>query len=331
MADRLGKKARVLYVLRYLSELTDDSVGLSEKEITAKLLDEYGIEGDRRQLYDDIATLELCGYKIERSGKPQKYRLVEREFSLPELKLLVDAVQSSRFITVEKSSELIGKLETLCSRREGRELSRSVHVQNRIKAMNESIYSNVDAIESAITLGRQIEFHYFKWNAKREKELRHGGKLYAVSPLALTWTDENYYMIAWDDSAENQKMRHYRVDKMLDIKITELPRLGTDSFNRADMGIYTNRHFGMFGGEDTAVRLECDNSLAGVIIDRFGLEPTFFKAGDNSFYVTVNLAVSDQFFGWLAGLGQHVKIISPEKIAKDYADYLTGIAKLYEK
>lgn len=327
MADGLGKRTRVLYVLKLLSEGSDERSGLTEREISAKL-SELGFGDDRRQFYDDIDALENFGYEIGRRGRPVEYYIAKRDFTLPELKLLVDAVQSSRFITAEKSDELIDKLEGLCSEREGRELSRSVHVQNRIKAMNESIYLNVDAIQSGISSGRQITFHYFKWNAEKKKELRRGGKLYRVSPFALTWTDDNYYMIAYDD--EVGQIRHYRVDRMLDISQTDTPRLGREAFDEMDMGRYANSRFGMFGGEETAIRLECDNSIAGVIIDRFGLEPSFFKATDHSFYVTVRAVVSEQFFGWVLGLGDLVKICSPETVANGFHDLLDKISKNYD-
>lgn len=319
MADGLGKRLRVLYVLKFLSESTDESAGLCEKDISQKLSD-LGFGDDRRQFYDDIAALENFGYKIGRRGRPVEYYLAERDFTLPELKLLVDAVQSSRFITAEKSDELIDKLERLCSDREARELSRTVYVQNRIKAMNESIYLNVDAIRSAISRGRQISFHYFKWNEKKEKELRHGGKLYRVSPYALTWTDDNYYMIAYDDDAGG--LRHYRVDRMIDISVDAAPRLGGDAFDSGDVGRYEIGRFGMFGGEEVPVRLECHNSVAGVVIDRFGLEPSFFKASDDSFFVTVRVVLSEQFYGWIFGLGGLIKIRSPESAVEGYKKML---------
>ncbi len=327
MSDKLIKRARILYVLKFLCEQTDETHGLTEKELTAKL-GEIGIDGDRRLLYEDLRSLELFGYGIGRIGRPVRYYMKSRDFSLPELKLLVDAVQSSRFITVEKSDELIKKLEKLCSSKEARELSRSVHVQNRVKAMNESIYTNVDLIQTAISRERCIDFHYFRWNPYKQKELRNNGNVYTVSPYALTWTDDNYYMIAWDDN--RGELRHYRVDKMTDIVVTDLKRSGEDFFGRADIGRYTNSRFGMFGGEEIPVRLECNDSIAGVIIDRFGLEPSFFRASDNSFYVTVRVVPSEQFYGWILGLGNLIKICSPDSVVEKFRQIVENTLAIYD-
>lgn len=319
LAQALEKKVRILWILRFLSRETTRERGLTERELEARLSDE-GIPCERRLIYNDIHALRFFGYSIGSFGKPAQYYLDSRLFSLPELKLLVDAVQSSRFLTTEKSDELIRKLEELCSRTEARELSRSVHVTNRVKAMNESIYLNVDAIQSAISRGRQITFYYFRWNSRKEKELRYGGRSHTVSPYALSWTEDNYYLIAWD--SERNDIRHFRVDRMIDITVTDLLREGQQSYNRVDLGQYTNKHFGMFGGDETAVRLSCDNSMASVIIDRFGSEPSFFPSGDSSFEVTVKVVPSPQFFGWVVGLENKVRICSPKAVVEDFRSYL---------
>lgn len=324
MSQSPEKKVRILWILRFLASETSKDHGLTEKQLEERLT-ARGIPCERRLIYDDLHALEFFGYEIGTYGRPVRYYLDRRMFTLPELKLLVDAVQSSRFLTTEKSDELIHKLEGLCSHFEARELSRSVHVQNRIKAMNESIYLNVDSIQTGISLGRQISFHYFRWNADKRKELRHGGALYTVSPYALTRTDDNYYMIAWD--AVNSQIRHYRVDRMLDITVSNLPREGQKEYNRVDLA----RYFGMFNGEECAVRLLCDDSLAGVIIDRFGTDPTFFRASDSTFEVTVKVVPSPQFFGWLAGLEDKIRITSPKSVVDEFTSYLDNIRESYRK
>ncbi|MGM9636450.1 MAG: helix-turn-helix transcriptional regulator [Eubacteriales bacterium] len=326
MSQSPEKKVRILWILHFLARESDRDHGLTEKELEERLT-ARGIPCERRLIYDDLHALEFFGYEIGTYGRPVRYYLKSRMFTLPELKLLVDAVQSSRFLTTEKSDDLIHKLEGLCSCFEARELSRSVHVQHRIKAMNESIYINVDSIHTGISLGRQISFHYFCWNANKCKELRHGGALYTVSPYALTWTDDNYYLIAWD--AVNRQIRHYRVDRMLDITVSDLPRQGQKEYDRVDLARYTNKHFGMFGGEECAVRLLCDDSLAGIIIDRFGTDPTFFRASDSTFEVTVKVVPSPQFFGWLTGLEGKIRITSPKSVVDDFTAYLDGIRQAY--
>ncbi len=327
MAKGIEKKARMLMILRFLEEETDENHGLTEKQLEDRLA-EKGIVSERRHIYDDLHALELCGYEIGRRGRPVEYYLASRLFTLPELKLLVDAVQSSRFLTVEKSGELIRKLEKLCSPSQARELSRSVHVQNRIKAMNESIYSNVDSITAGINRKRQISFLYFNWNAEKQKISRHGGKVYTVSPFALTWADDNYYMIAWD--AGNRQIRHYRVDRMQDITLTDLQQEGSEEFGRADLALYTNRHFGMFSGEPCAVRLEFEDRLAGILIDRFGTEPTFFKVSDHTHEVTVNVVPSPQFYGWVVGLGDEIAIRSPEWVIEGFRRHIDALRGKYD-
>lgn len=327
MAKGIEKKARMFWILRFLEEETDENRGLSEKQLEDRLA-EQGIVSERRHIYDDLHALELCGYEIGRRGRPVEYYLASRLFTLPELKLLVDAIQSSRFLTVEKSGELIGKLEKLCSASQARELSRSVHVQNRIKAMNESIYSNVDSITAGINGGRRISFRYFNWNAEKQRVYRHGGRIYTVSPFALTWADDNYYMIAWDSA--NRQMRHYRVDRMQDITLTALPREGTEEFGRTDMALYTNRHFGMFNGETCAVRLEFEDRIAGILIDRFGTDPTFFKASDHTHEVTVNVVPSPQFYGWVVGLGDEIAIRSPEWVIEAFRRHIDTLLGKYD-
>lgn len=327
MSQSPEKKVRILWILRFLARETDKDHGLTEKELEERL-SEQGIPCERRLIYDDLHALEFFGYEIGKYGRPARYCLDSRMFSLPELKLLVDAVQSSRFLTTDKSDELIHKLEGLCSYAEARELSRSVHVQNRIKAMNESIYLNVDSIHMGISRGKQISFQYFQWNAQKLKELRRGGKLYTVSPYALTWTDDNYYLIAWDPV--NRQIRHYRVDRMLNITVSDLPREGQKEYDRVDLARYTNKHFGMFSGEECAVRLLCDDYLAGVIIDRFGTEPSFFRASDTTFEVTVKVVPSPQFFGWLVGLEGKIRITSPRSVVDSFTAYLDGIRQAYE-
>lgn len=328
MAKGIEKKMRMLWILRFLEEETDEDHGLTEKQLEERLA-EQGIASERRLIYDDLHALDEFGYRIGKLGRPTRYYLAERIFTLPELKLLVDATQSSRFLTVEKSGELIGKLEKLCSAFQARELSRSVHVQNRIKAMNESIYTNVDIITMGINRKRQISFRYFHWNAEKHRVYGHGGGIYTVSPFSLTWADDNYYMIAWDDVKGH--LRHYRVDRMREIELTKLPQKGQDEFGRADMALYTNRHFGMWNGETCAVRLEFEDRIAEVIIDRFGTGPTFFKASDHTHEVTVNVVPSPQFYGWVVGLGDTIAIRSPKWVIDDFRDHVRTLLDKYEK
>lgn len=253
-----------------------------------------------------------------------RYFVGERLFELPELKLLVDAVQSSRFITRKKTDQLIRKVEGLASCHQARQLQRQVYVTGRIKAMNESIYYTVDALHEAIDAGKQIRFHYFEWALGRgrervEKRLRRDGGWYQVSPRALIWDNENYYLVAYD--SQSGQVRHYRVDKMQDLSVTDLPREGDG--RDFDPAAYAGSLFGMFHGELETVRLRFDNSLIGVVADRFGREVFLRPDGEAHFVVTAKVAVSPQFLSWVFGFGGQAEILSPEPVRQQFLDLIT--------
>ncbi len=313
MAKSSNQKLKILYLMKILLESTDENHGLTLGEISKKL-SEYGVAAERKSLYDDMETLRVYGLDIETVRDTHtRYYIADRLFELPELKLLVDAVQSSKFITAKKSGELIKKLESLSSTYEALQLGRQVYVSNRIKTMNESIYYNVDYIHTAISQNKMITFKYFEWTPEKEKKLRHDGAPYLVSPWALTWDDEYYYMIAFDSASGI--IKHYRVDKMVSIEITENTREGSEVFEDFDMGIYSSQVFGMYGGELTNVILECDNSLAGVVIDRFGADVTMIPLSDtDKFRVSVKVMISPNFLSWVIGFGRKVRVLSPDSV-----------------
>lgn len=317
MAKSSNQKMKLLYLMKIMLEKTDEEHGLTTAEIIESLA-AYGVGAERKSIYDDMEALRLYGLDIirTREGRNSDYRVVSREFEMPELKLLVDAVQSSKFITRKKSDELIGKIEAFASVHEARQLHRQVFVANRIKTMNESIYLTVDKIHTAITLNKKINFQYFEWSPKKEKILRRDGAVYCVSPWALTWDDENYYLIAYDSAAE--KIKHYRVDKMLGISVGEDEREGKEFFEDFDMAIYSKKTFGMFGGREEIVKLRCKNKMANIIVDRFGTDTIMAVTDDDYFEITVKVAVSPVFLTWLMNFGSDIKIISPQSVIEDF-------------
>lgn len=317
MPKSSNQKLKLIYLMKILLERTDEEHGMTTADIIAALAAQ-GISAERKSIYDDIEALRLFGIDIikNQNGRGTDYRVVSRDFEMPELKLLVDAVQSSKFITRKKSDELIKKIEGFASIHEARQLHRQVYVANRIKTMNESIYLTVDKIHSAITLNKKITFQYFEWSPKKEKILRHGGALYSVSPWALTWDDENYYLIAYETSSG--KIKHYRVDKMLKISVTDDEREGKDLFDGFDMALYSKKTFGMFGGKEETVRLRCKNRMANIIIDRFGAESIISCVDSEHFEITVKVAISPVFFSWLMNFGSDIKIISPQSVIEDF-------------
>ncbi len=327
MAKSSNQKLKILYLMKIFLEKTDCEHSLTLAEIIEEL-SKYEISAERKSLYDDIETLRAYGMDIETKRDARvRYYVASRLFELPELKLLVDAVQASKFITARKSGELIKKLESFSSTYEAMRLQRQVYVSNRIKTMNESIYYNVDFIHSAINENKKITFKYYEWTPEKAKRFRHDGAIYSVSPWALTWDDEYYYMIAYDSSAS--KIKHYRVDKMVNISISKDNREGSDVFSDFDMAVYSKQTFGMFGGKLTTVLIECDNSLAGVIIDRFGTDITMLPRGEK-FEASVKVMVSPTFISWALGFGSKLKILSPSPVVEMLKDTAKEALSMYE-
>ena len=325
----MGRTAlKSFYIMQILLERTDEDHSLNAAQIGSILKSEYGITVERHTLYAEIEKLTDVGLDIIKlEGKTNGYYVASRRFELPELKLLVDAVQSSRFITKKKSEELIRKLETLCSREEARQLEGQVVVYNRLKTENETIYYNVDKLHSAIFHDRQITFRYVEWTVRKTQEFRHDGAFYVVSPLHLLWDDENYYLIAFDEKAGRTK--HYRVDKMRDMEILEEKRSDAAAQDHTDPAGFSKKTFGMFGGTDTKVRLTCRNELAGVVIDRFGSDIFMVPGSDGFFTATVTVTVSPQFFGWVTAIGKDMVITGPEEVTREYRAYLQEVMREY--
>ena len=328
MAAGDNQKLKMLYLVKIFSEETDDSHALSLQEIVDRL-EAYGVNAERKTLYKDFGELEKFGLEIlsEQSGRNVLYHLATRRFELPELKLLVDAVQGSRFITEKKSRQLIKKLESLASIHEAQRLQRQVLITGRIKAMNESIFYNVDMLHEAINLDRQIRFQYFQWNVRREQELRHGGEWYCISPWCLLWDDENYYLVAYD--ANDRKIKHYRVDKILRLSITDKPREGKQQFKEFDAAKYTRGLFGMFGGKLTRVTLEGRSDMVGPLIDRFGKDITIQPIDDDTFTASVEVSASRHFIAWIIALGDGVRITGPKSLVEDMRAEAKRLAELY--
>lgn len=328
MARSSMQKKKILLIMRELLEKSDETHPLSITELIL-MLSENGISAERKSIYHDIEVLKEFGIDIEnRREKPAGYYVASRDFELPELKLLVDAVQCARFITKKKSKELIRKLESLTSKSEAVQLQRQVFVLNRNKTMNENIYYNVDKIHTAISQNAMIRFQYYEWTVAKEMKLRRKGMFYEISPWALTWDDENYYMIGYDKAG--QAIKHYRVDKMVKLDVMRRSREGRELFARFDLVGYSQKVFGMFGGEEEEIRLLCKNELVGVMIDRFGKDVCIHPVNDDSFAVTVKVNVSQQFFGWLFALGNKAKIESPVRVVKQFENHMSAVSGCYK-
>ena len=324
-----NQKLKLLYLIKIFTEDTDDRHALTLPQIAQKL-DAYGISAERKTLYQDFGLLRDFGFDIigQQVGRNYYYHIGNRRFELPELKLLVDSVQSAKFITDKKSNTLIRKLEGMVSKYEARQLQRQVITSGRIKAMNESIYFNVDKLHEAIGTDRRIRFKYFRWNTDKEMELRKNGAWYQVSPWALMWDDENYYLVGYD--AEDGKIKHYRVDKMWRISVADKKREGREQFKAFNMPRYTKSLFGMFGGEEVKVTLEAENGMVGILIDRFGKDIPIQPVDAEHFRTSVVVAVSSQFLGWIMALGDGVRITGPDKVVDRMKEEIRRISQMYE-
>ncbi len=323
-----NQKQKLLYLLKTLFEETDDEHALSSFEII-ELLKKQGVEVERKALYRDIEQLKDFGFDVlkERRGRNVFYHIGHREFELPELKLLVDCVQSSKFITEKKSQVLIKKLEGLTSKYEAKHLQRQVILSGRVKSPNEKVYYNVDQLHEAINSNRKIRFKYYQWTVEKDIKLRRNGSWYTTSPWCLMWDDEYYYMVAYDSN--EAKIKHYRVDKMLNITITDESREGQQEFSEFNVPLYAKSVFGMFGGKLTHVTFEGDVSLVGVLIDRFGKDISIRALDENRFSANVDVVVSQQFIGWLIALGESIKIVAPSSVVDRMKDEIVRLNRQY--
>ena len=327
MAKGAGQKQKLLVLQNVLLERTDEEHPISTQALIDTLAAQ-GIPAERKSIYDDMEVLRQAGLDIQsRKGKDPGWFVGQRPFQLPELKLLVDAVQSCKFITKRKSDDLIRKLEGLTSAHQARQLQRQVYVDRRVKTMNESVYYSIDKLHTALASGKAVTFRYFDYSVRKEKVFRRNGRRYTVFPHGLIWDSENYYLVGWDGT--KKEVRHYRVDKMSELAVTCLRLENGEDLDRStfDMAAYAAKHFGMFSGREGKVRLRCASTMVGVMLDRFGPEVILVPDGPDHFTLTVEAVVSPQFFGWLFGLGDGVVLTSPDWAVEDYRSRLRAAAE----
>lgn len=322
-----NQKLKLLYLSRIFQERTDGEHGLTLSEI-ASALREYGIGAERKSLYDDIEALRLGGMNIQTVRDTHvRYYLATRPFELAELCLMIDVVQSAKFLTAQKSNELIRKIEGLGSRYEATQLHKQVYATNRLKTENEEIYRTVATLHRAMASNKRISCRYFEWNSYKQRVLRKGGDAYLLSPWSLIWEDEYYYLVAYDSDAA--KIKHFRVDKMLKVTVLELEREGEREASELDMAVYSQRVFGMYGGEPMYVRMTADPALAGVVFDRFGADLTVLNR-DDCFEFSVKVNVSPTFLAWVMGFGDRMRILSPESVAAQASALAHAVASMYD-
>ncbi len=322
MPKNSNQKLKLWYLYRILFENTDENNPMTMSQIITEL-GRYGVSAERKSLYNDIELLVNAGVDIVSEKRDRfVYYMGSRDFQLAELKLLVDCVQASKFITAKKSGELIGKLEGLASKHQATELQRQVYITDRVKNFNEKIYYNIDFLYTAINSNKKISYRYYRYNTVNNKEFRNDGNEYVVSPYAMIYSDDNYYLIA--HYPKYQGITHFRVDKMTDIKILEDARddinlVANDKFNLAD---YTKKVFNMYKGKTETVRFLCNESIIGVVIDKFGDNIHLRKESENEYAVTIKVDVSPTFYSWVFMLGNKIKIVSPKSVVEEYKNIL---------
>lgn len=324
-----SKKLIPLYLQQLFLEKTDKTHYIRMPEILS-FLKSKGIFADRRTIYAAISLLNSINFGIvgvqEKGG--YKYHCPKRLFDTNELKFLIDSIAASKFLTEKKSKELINKMKSLSSVFDSQSINRNVLLNKRIKSMNDKVLKNLDTIYEAIASNNQINFQYLHWNPQK-RLVSKSEKIYIVSPYAVSLTDDNYYLIAFDGNSN--ELRHYRIDKMQSVKIIEYTREGKSLFQSFNIVDYSRKTFGMFSGKEETVTIEASNNLAGVFIDRFGESANIRPNFTNTFIVRITVYVSPQFFAWIFGLGKDIKIISPKSVATDFKVMAENILENYQE
>lgn len=327
MAKTEKQKIKLLVLKDIFERYTDEEHALSTKDIMF-YLEQKRIPVERKTVYDDVKALnDDYEFEILKDGKSQ-YKHIDRTFELSELKMLIDSVQTSKFITEKKSLDIIAKLETLCSQYEAQQLRRQVIVANRPKTDNTSVFRTLDTINSAIANNKQVGFKYFSRNRSKRKQYRRNGEQYIVNPFALIYTDGNYYLVGQEPNEEN--IRHYRLDRMEAVAELPFEREGHEQFNDTMLSNYTKFTFSMYGGKLVNTTLRFSNRLVDVVLDRFGQDVMIHADGADHFTVSVDIAISEQFYGWVFGLGKAVQIVSPQSVVDGYTQMLDGVRGRYE-
>jgi len=324
MARGENQKLKLLYLKQFFEEKTDEDHPATMPEIMA-YLHARGVEAERKSIYTDLDALSDYGIDVRKDERGKSYQWFDREFELPEVKLIIDSVASSKFLSEKKSDALIKKLGTLCSEHQRKELRRQVRVMGRAKSMNNSVLINVDQLHAAIAANTTVRFKYFHYNVKMERVYSRKGEVYEVSPWALLYDNDNYYLYAFVDG----EFRNYRVDRMASVEQGTKERQGKEAFEKKDMPAFSKSTFGMFNGQEERVEMVFHNRMMDVVIDKFGKEVWLEKVDEWHFKISVPVAVSPQFFAGVFGLGNYVTITGPEHVKQQMKEMLEEVHKRY--
>ena len=313
-----GQKYKILNEYQILMNESDEQHQINAIEMTRRL-EARGISAERKTVYKDMATLMEAGVDVVKGDKG--YYIGSRVFELAELKLLVDAVGASKFISQKKTKELVEKITTLASMDEATQLTRQVVVPEKRSTGNEKIFYSIDVIYQCLDNNKKMSFKYQDWTLTKEMKPRHGGKIYVVSPAFLLRNDENYYLVAYDD--DSQQIRHYRVDKIISAEMLEEERSGDKQRGALNPHEYAKQHISMFAGDERVVTIRFDKRLIGVVLDKFGADIDIRAEGEDLVRARISVAVSPQLYGWLTGIG--ATICFPEEEERKFKDYIKAI------
>lgn len=328
MASKENGKNRLIALLQILQDETDEEHGLTMAEIIERLAGE-GIPAERKAIGRDIKALQEAGYDVQKfMRQPAEYGLASRDFTHAEQLLLVDAIQSSRFVTERQAKVLVRNIEKLGPRHRRSGLERRLHVTGRVKSKNESVFNNIDAIQEAITAKRKIAFAYYKYNCEKQPVSKHEGTKYLETPVQLLYADDFYYLIAFND--KYGQFTNYRVDRMKSITVSDEPATRNADIASFDPKEYASRVFGMFSGEPVNATLRVHEDLMGALIDRFGKDVDAQPIGDQWARARVRVVRTNLFFGWVAQYGGKVRIDAPSDLREDFVKYLESLLQDYE-
>ena len=322
-------KLRPFYVAKMLYEQTDEDHYLTIAQIMEQLERDYGISSSRGTVGDDIKALQELGVEIDVVSSTQKrFSLIGRRFDIPELKTLIDATESARFITKDKSAALVEKLASLTSQFNTKKLVRNVDVENRIKAENEKVYYIMEALNDAINANKKVSFQYFTYNVRKEQKLKYDGYTYVFSPYKLIWNGDYYYVVGY--SEKHKGIGSFRVDR-----IVRCPKILDDDAVQPpkdfDLNVYLNSMFRMYNGQRKQIELVCRNDVMDAIIDKFGKDVSVLANDMKSFRVLVNTSIGSVFYSWVFGFGGRVSIKAPEEVKAEYTKMVFDAAKALEE
>ncbi len=323
-------KIKLIKILEILHEFSDENNPMDTYDILSKL-EQLEIKCDRRTLASDIELLNQYGYEIMISkeiGKSTHYYIDDRKFDIPELKILIDAIQSASFITPKKTKILIDKIASLNGKHQSEILKNNLVEYNASKRYNEQIYYNINEIEKALQLHKKISFVYFDYDKDLKQVLRHQGKRYYVNPVTTICAMNNYYLICYDDY--HDKINHYRIDKMKEVELTRHDIIVTNAIKEFDLKKHCSQVFGMYVGEKEKIILDIDSSLIETIIDKFGTDIKLQELHNKKLRLSAYAQISVPFINWCMGFGNKLKVIAPNHLVRDIKNHIKEINDLYQ-